>query len=63
VLPTYLAVSSLSAATVATSLGGFVLFYTALLVVEVYLMRKYIGQGPQEETPSSGELLAPGVAE
>ncbi|HTJ62895.1 MAG TPA: cytochrome ubiquinol oxidase subunit I [Alphaproteobacteria bacterium] len=63
VLPTYLAVSSLSAATVATSLGGFILFYTALLVVEVYLMRKYIGQGPQEETPSSGELLAPGVAE
>jgi cytochrome d ubiquinol oxidase subunit I len=63
VLPTFLAVSSLSAASVATSLGGFVLFYTLLLVVEVYLMRKYIGQGPQEETPPSGERLAPATAE
>jgi len=31
---------------VATSLAGFVLFYTALAVVDVMLMRKYIRKGP-----------------
>jgi cytochrome d ubiquinol oxidase subunit I len=39
-------VSSVSAAQVATSLTGFVVFYTALLVVDVVLMRKYIRLGP-----------------
>ena len=28
------------------SLGGFIVFYTALLVVELYLMQKYIRLGP-----------------
>ena len=28
------------------SLSGFILFYTVLLIVEVYLMRKYVRQGP-----------------
>jgi cytochrome d ubiquinol oxidase subunit I len=46
VLPTALGVSSVSVAHVATSLTGFVVFYTALLVVDVYLMRKYIRLGP-----------------
>jgi len=46
VLPTALGVSSVSAAQVATSLAGFVVFYTALLVVDVVLMRKYIRLGP-----------------
>jgi cytochrome d ubiquinol oxidase subunit I len=32
------------------SLGGFVLFYSALAVVEVWLMLKYIRLGPQIET-------------
>jgi cytochrome d ubiquinol oxidase subunit I len=46
VLPTDLAVSSLPAASVAASLVGFVLFYTALLVADVYLMVKCIRGGP-----------------
>ncbi|MGO9785235.1 MAG: cytochrome ubiquinol oxidase subunit I [Stellaceae bacterium] len=47
VLPTYLSVSSISAGNVATSLAGFVLFYSALAAVEVYLMVKYIRLGPE----------------
>ena len=46
VLPTFLAVSSVSAAQVLFSLTGFVLFYSALLVVDVVLMLKYIRMGP-----------------
>ena len=46
VLPTFLSVSSLSASTVYASLAAFVLFYTALLVIEMYLMVKYIRIGP-----------------
>jgi cytochrome d ubiquinol oxidase subunit I len=46
ILPTALGVSSVSTAQVATSLAGFVLFYTALAVVDVMLMRKYIRKGP-----------------
>jgi cytochrome d ubiquinol oxidase subunit I len=46
VLPTYLSVSSLSAGQLYFSLGGFVLFYTALLVVEMVLMFKYARLGP-----------------
>src|SRR5665213_2380626 len=38
VLPTALGVSSVSAAQVATSLGGFALFYTALAIIDVVLM-------------------------
>jgi len=46
VLPTALSVSSLSVADVALSLAGFVLFYTALLVADLYLMLKYARLGP-----------------
>jgi cytochrome d ubiquinol oxidase subunit I len=46
VLPTFLASSSVSAAQVLFTLTGFVLFYSALLVVDVMLMRKYIIMGP-----------------
>ena len=46
ILPTALGVSSVSIAQVATSLAGFVIFYTALAVVDVILMRKYIRKGP-----------------
>lgn len=45
-LPTHLSASSLSVASLYGSLAGFIAFYTVLLVVEVYLMRKYISQGP-----------------
>ena len=46
VLPTALGVSSVSAAQVATSLLGFVLFYTALAIVDAVLMLKYARKGP-----------------
>jgi len=46
VLPTNLGVSSLSVSSVYASLAAFVLFYTALFVVEMYLMLKYIRLGP-----------------
>jgi cytochrome d ubiquinol oxidase subunit I len=46
VLPTALGVSSVSAAQVATSLIGFVLFYSALAVVDAVLMLKYARKGP-----------------
>jgi cytochrome bd ubiquinol oxidase subunit I len=46
VLPTFLAVSSVSAGQVLFTLTGFVLFYTALLVVDVMLMLKYVRMGP-----------------
>src|SRR5690242_13433651 len=46
VLPTFLAVSSVSAAQVLFTLAGFVLFYSSLLVVDIMLMRRYIRMGP-----------------
>jgi len=46
VLPTALSVSSVSAGQVALSLAGFVLFYTALLAADVFLMLKYARLGP-----------------
>ena len=46
VLPTALGVSSVSAAQVATSLVGFVLFYSVLAVVDALLMVKYARRGP-----------------
>jgi cytochrome d ubiquinol oxidase subunit I len=46
VLPTFLGTSSLSAGHLWFSLAGFVIFYTVLAVIEVFLMVKYIRLGP-----------------
>ena len=46
VLPTHLSVSTVTVGQVWFSLAGFVAFYTALLVVELYLMFKYARLGP-----------------
>ncbi|MDE2133289.1 MAG: cytochrome ubiquinol oxidase subunit I [Alphaproteobacteria bacterium] len=46
VLPTALGVSSTAAANVLFSLLGFVIFYSSLLVADVFLMVKYIRLGP-----------------
>ncbi|WP_307273171.1 cytochrome ubiquinol oxidase subunit I [Labrys wisconsinensis] len=51
VLPTFLAVSSLSAGNVLTTLVGFIVFYSTLLVVDVYLMIKAIRLGPGLSEP------------
>jgi cytochrome d ubiquinol oxidase subunit I len=57
VLPTFLSASSVSAATVWLSLAGFVVFYSTLAVVELFLMVKYIRLGPEAE--SGGSLSPP----
>ncbi|WP_448243847.1 cytochrome ubiquinol oxidase subunit I [Pseudoxanthomonas mexicana] len=46
VLPTHMSVSNLSVASLYGSLAGFVVFYTVLLAVEMYLMVKFARQGP-----------------
>ena len=46
ILPTHLSASSVSAGEVWASLAGFVLFYTGLMIVEMYLMIKYARLGP-----------------
>lgn len=46
ILPTHLSVSSLTVWDLAFSLTGFVLLYSALLAVEMYLMLKYARLGP-----------------
>lgn len=49
VLPTAVAVSNLGIQTVLTTLIGFVVLYTILLVVEMKLMLKAIRKGPEDE--------------
>jgi cytochrome d ubiquinol oxidase subunit I len=63
VLPTHLSVSSVSAGQVFFSLAGFVVFYTALLVVELYLMFKYARAGPASLATGRyhGEVAAAGA--
>jgi cytochrome d ubiquinol oxidase subunit I len=47
VLPTFLGVSTTSVTNVVLSLTGFVVFYTALAVVDVFLMVRMIRRGPE----------------
>ncbi len=51
VLPTFLSVSSVPAANVGISLTGFVIFYSALAVVELYLMVRTVRLGPEDLYP------------
>lgn len=46
VLPTHLSVSHIDSSQLWFSLGGLLLFYTGLLIIEMYLMLKYIRLGP-----------------
>ncbi len=46
VLPTFLAVSPIPTSSVALSLAGFVIFYTVLAVIDVFLLKKYVRLGP-----------------
>lgn len=46
VLPTHMSVSTLSVDNLYGSLAGFVVFYTVLLAVEMFLMVKFARQGP-----------------
>lgn len=47
VLPTHIAVSALSSGQVWTSLGAFVVFYSLLAMVDVFLMARYVRMGPE----------------
>jgi cytochrome d ubiquinol oxidase subunit I len=47
-LPTFLGVSVTPLHNVVMSLSGFVIFYSALAVVDVYLMARMIRRGPAE---------------
>jgi cytochrome d ubiquinol oxidase subunit I len=59
VLPTALGVSSTAPGNVLFSLLGFALFYSALLVADLYLLVKYIRLGPDEIAPKSpAQILA-----
>ena len=46
VLPTFLSASSVSPGQVWTSIAAFALFYSALLVIDLYLLVKYARKGP-----------------
>jgi cytochrome d ubiquinol oxidase subunit I len=63
ILPTALSVSSIPAINVAISIAGFVIIYTALFVVEMFLMVRAIRKGPgQIRAPSGLIKLVPGFA-
>lgn len=47
ILPTFLGTSTLATRDLWISLSGFVVFYTLLAIVEIYLMVKYIRMGPE----------------
>ena len=59
VLPTALGVSSTTVGNVGFSLAGFAVFYSALLVADLYLMIKYIRLGPVEIASISASASAP----
>jgi cytochrome d ubiquinol oxidase subunit I len=63
VLPTALGVSSTTMGDVTFSLLGFALFYSALLVADLYLLIKYIRLGPDHEprSPASAGDAATGI--
>ena len=46
ILPTHLSASSVDAGQLYLSLAGFFVFYTVLLIIELFLMLKYVRLGP-----------------
>jgi cytochrome d ubiquinol oxidase subunit I len=59
VMPTFLGVSNLPASNVWASLLGFVLFYSALAIVDVGLLVKYVRLGPETEHDAPAPKPAP----
>ncbi len=58
VLPTFLSVSDIPASDVEISLIGFVVFYSALLIVELFLMVRTIRRGPDAPAPATTQAAA-----
>ena len=48
ILPTYLGASGLPVSLLYTTIGGFILLYSVLLVVDIFLMTKYARMGPEK---------------
>lgn len=63
VLPTFLSVSNIPATNVMISLAAFVLFYSVLAVVEVFLMLRTIRRGPDLAPPAPRPAPFVAVAE
>lgn len=59
VLPTFFAASGLKLHQILITLTGFVTLYTALAVVEIWLMRKLILKGPEQIVPESRGAAVP----
>ncbi|QIB35214.1 cytochrome ubiquinol oxidase subunit I [Ancylobacter pratisalsi] len=57
VLPTAAGVSSLGAATVLTTIVGFALLYTVLILIEMMLMIRAIRKGPEPDEDPDAELI------
>lgn len=54
ILPTWMSASTHSVSYLIFSLAGFLLLYTLFIIIEMYLMVKFIRKGPDEEEPSTG---------
>ncbi len=63
VLPTFLGASSEPVGNLWFSLVGFVLFYSTLAVVELYLMVKYVRLGPNPAAAPGAGRLAPAAGQ
>lgn len=61
VLPTFLGVSSIGAGNLWLSLSGFIVFYSILAIVDVYLMTKYARLGPEHYLGQSKESALGGT--
>ena len=59
VLPTFLSVSDVPASNVVASLAGFVIFYSVLAVVELFLMVRTVRLGPEDLTAPSTSSPGP----
>lgn len=62
VLPTFLSASSVSASNVWLSLVAFVIFYSALAIVDAVLMVRTVRIGPAAPTQSAASGVAPSPA-
>ena len=65
IMPTFMGVSAVSPGQVLFSLAGFVIFYSTLAVVDVFLLVKYVRKGPEGTlaAPAAGPRPVPEPAE
>ena len=61
VLPTAAAVSDLSVGTLLATIVGFVLIYTALIVIEMTLMARAIAKGPEPDLQPEAALISKNI--